>query len=1203
MNKKLVFFFFILPFSLFSLTQYLDNGIIANEDWEFSKSYEGYVNDTLIVGIYGGNVVLYDTLLNPIDTLTCGSLVKSFAITAEGNYVIGFYRGGYRLFSSEGNLLNEDDLGYSRDIVTTDTSVVVSDGNNIRWFDNSLNQIKEHTVLGTNKLYISSDTLFLCDSIGGFSAINVNSADTLFSTDIKAIDMSVKQDTAYLVITDNIIRYDILNGNVIDTIPLSGIKGVYAADSGIIAISGAYNLYAYLFNGSSFIDTVYFQGIVRGINGYENTVIVNSDYYGENIFRIYDDSLEYINIDRYGGIRSVAYNEWNNLVYATEGGNNGIFVLNMNDDGKLNLLKRIDYGGAPNFIRIIDDTLLFAASAWRGLQIFKIISDSLELLSYTPTRSAQALDKIGDYCAIADYNRGIKIIDVSDLYSPIITDSIVLDGNVYGIKFVNDTLIVASQYTVPGTVLLKVKNGIIEGVLNKNGGYAFCVDIMDSFIISAGDSIYLFSLDNDTLNLLNTTGTGGTYYGIYIAPWENEVFVNSTNYTESWIINGTDMERNFRFYRPGMYGRNVWYKNPYLMASTEQMGILTFITDLVAPVCDSTNPPDNYAVSDTFFEMEFFVSDDKSGIKELNVSMDAILPDSFLFDTLNGFVYALWNSVSEGSHAINLFMSDTANNSINYSFNENIDFTSPVINSIYPVNEWVGNSVVSCKMDYYDMSDINAIIVINNDTVVSHIYEDSLLFDIAMCNDTFNVYAELIDVAGNSVDTNYVFMGDTENIKIEALSPAMINVDTNVIMKGMFFESNPINSPIDTIVLRLNGEEKMFNVFNDTLVSDTILLQTGKYFYSWYIKDVAGNETYYEDSFIVDNKNPIITEVYPYDSSYINISKPTVSIFYEEDFPTIKKLSFDGEDVTNNCIITNNSIEYVPLDSLEDGRHFFEVFINDTAGNICSDTFVFYVDTQTPFIQYISPSIGEVVCKYDTLKIVPSEELSLYILQLDGQEMDSSVFVEDTILFWGYLGEGWHKRDIVLKDRALNKYIYIDSFAIDRTPPQGVMFEQADTIVRGGALELLWTKGEDNIAGIETYKIYIDDSLYYCGDNRTMFVYVSNGDHKIKLFVSDSVGNDTLSDSLSINVISGIDNVKIYPNPMKLSENRIIYFEGLTAGMVLSLYDDNGRLMYKVNGTLTGKTTLFFDKQYRGVLRYIIKDENNNIKKGIIGIK
>jgi hypothetical protein len=244
---------------------------------------------------------------------------------------------------------------------------------------------------------ISSDTLFLCDSIGGFAAVNVNTLDTLFSTNIISDDISVRNDTAYIVSNGNVFVYDISNNVVLGSLGFTEAKGVYAGDSGIVVVVGSYDLYIYLVKNKSLVDTVVIKGLFKNITGNRNNAILSTDYGGEIYITVSEDSLSVSGIDRYAGIKSIAYNEYNNLLYAAEGMNNGIFVFSFDDSGKIDLRKRIDYGGNPCFIQIVDDTFLFVAAAWKGLQILKTEGDSLLFVSSQATRSAQSLDKRGNY--------------------------------------------------------------------------------------------------------------------------------------------------------------------------------------------------------------------------------------------------------------------------------------------------------------------------------------------------------------------------------------------------------------------------------------------------------------------------------------------------------------------------------------------------------------------------------------------------------------------------------------------------------------------------------------------------------------------------------------------------------------------------------------------------------------------------------------
>ncbi len=1199
--KNRIFFSFILfylSFNLFADT--VENGRLMDDKWAFSLSYSVAEKDTLYYCSYGGNVVVYDTFLNPIDTLFAHNLVKDIDVFNNGNVVVGRYREGFVIYDSYGNLIGEKTDVYVENIeICNDTMFAVSYGGGIKFYNIDFNELCDIPMGFVKRILCRNDTLFVSDTVNTFVLLDID-GDTLYDSGINGRDISIRGDTVYIVKNNYFLKFSLSSLSVVDSVGITNIVSVVPLDDALIGICGIYNIYLYTIEDTLFTDTLLIRGIVRNVSYVGNKLLLSLDYNGVDLV-VYNDSLEYIgNIDRYNEITGISYSPIYNKIYGGMGTYSGTGNFSFNyGSGNVSLDLKQDYGGSSYNTLIYNDTLLIIASKWYGIQICKITPDSLEYISRFDTYSAYNVDVLGNYVVIADYSHGIKVVDVSDIYSPVLIDSLNTGSYTVDVKFINDTIIVAGNYT--GGISVIKFDGTLSELYNMGNFRVYALDKKDSLIFAGGDSLVALQWTGDTLVEKFSVSTDAFIYDIIHAPWDNEIFLADRYTYQSFVYDSLGFTPRFYYKRYDIWPKSVGFAGYYLLGGSRYCGMYSFIVDVSPPICDSVIPGENISINNTVASMEFYVSDDRSGIRDLSLECDGRLPDSFFYDTLLGYVYGEWSDLSEGVHNVTLSMTDSSYNTSSYNYTINVDFTSPYVSSVYPLPfMWAGISDSLGFINFYDISPVNATVILNGDTVSSHVINDTVFYNIPQYNDTFFITLHLEDAVGNKTDTSYYFMKDVEPIDLYIISPANISSDSIVNFTALMIDTNDVNSPIDSISLFIDNNPVNIVVNGDTLKYAGFIGE-GEHTYRYFIKDESGNTTDVEGTLVNDYIPPFISYIEPANNSYLNTTMIDFNIIFEENF--VKNIQFliDGNDLTDVSAITDSTIEYTNITPLSDTLHTLYVYIEDTAGFYTDTTIYFTIDTTHPFISYVYPQTESIYQNIDTLKFVPSERLR-YLFAVINDDTILPLYSNDTIkcAFNGI--EGWNSITVYLEDSANNPYIYRDSIGMDITPPSNIRFTVDDSLIRGSMVKLEWSRGEDNFSGISFYSLYRDDTLLYTGGSNIFIDYPLQGDHTYLLYTEDNTGNGMFEDTLIITRVSGIDYVKIYPNPLNLNKTRVLHFEGLDPDMECYLYSEDGRLLYKVVGNVESNPTLFFDKDYTGILRIIIKDEEGNTRKGVLGV-
>ncbi len=144
--------------------------------------------------------------------------------------------------------------------------------------------------------------------------------------------------------------------------------------------------------------------------------------------------------------------------------------------------------------------------------------------------------------------------------------------------------------------------------------------------------------------------------------------------------------------------------------------------------------------------------------------------------------------------------------------------------------------------------------------------------------------------------------------------------------------------------------------------------EEGTYRITVTMTDRAGNTADTSAMFIIDLSSPMVTDVYPADSSYVNASPDAIyAVIQERGSGVNESASYmqvfrpDGGEVPGSYAFSGDTLIYslanpFPEDGTWDGEFTVIVHVEDKVGKTVHDTFHFIYDTQTPQVVWASPA-------------------------------------------------------------------------------------------------------------------------------------------------------------------------------------------------------------------------------------------------------
>jgi hypothetical protein len=336
---------------------------------------------------------------------------------------------------------------------------------------------------------------------------------------------------------------------------------------------------------------------------------------------------------------------------------------------------------------------------------------------------------------------------------------------------------------------------------------------------------------------------------------------------------------------------------------------------------------------------------------------------------------------------------------------------------------------------------------------------------------------------------------DNENnvltiVRPENITYSMTSVDLEVKLKG------------NHLIIRYSLDDGELESLSEgkTTLKD---LSEGSHNLVVYAWDLQGNSVSSSVVFSVDTTPPEITINSPQETTYstseihldFTVSEPVNWIAYSLD---------DKENVS----ITESTV----LSGLSDGEHRLKMYAEDIVGNTgVSDTVNFKVDTTPPKITITSPQQNTF---YSTTRVdltfIVNEEADWTGYSLDGAE---NVTSGNTTLT--NLSEGSHTVIVYAKDSAGNMdESDVVTFTVDTTLPTITINLPQETTYSTSEIDFKFVVSEP--VSWMAYSLDGEDNVTLNGD--TVLTDLKDGEHTIKIFARDTVGNTGVSDTVNFKV-------------------------------------------------------------------------------------
>jgi hypothetical protein len=396
---------------------------------------------------------------------------------------------------------------------------------------------------------------------------------------------------------------------------------------------------------------------------------------------------------------------------------------------------------------------------------------------------------------------------------------------------------------------------------------------------------------------------------------------------------------------------------------------------------------------------------------------------------------------------------------------------------------------------------------------------------LALSEGVHAVTASIKDRAGNLGTTTASFSVDLTPPQIQILAPAAgayLNTATPLV-QIQYQDSFALD--LSSFKVLVNGTDQTA-AFTKTAggATGTPSLPTGGNLIVAQIKDLAGNASSAQVSFIVDTQPPTLSFVHPAAASYVSTSTVTVSLQYADDQAldlTSLKVLLDSSPVIMG--IPGPSGATGSVGPLADGPHSLSASIADRAGNRTTAGASFVVDTTPPAIAVTRPLPGSILNSTNTGASVTFSDadgvvLSSFKATLNGADVTSSFTAMPGSASGALSGlpQGPNTLQAQISDVAGNVGTARSTFTVDSVPPTGTIVAPQPLV--GTALPIIQATYADPAPGTGvnpgSVQVFVDGALQ--GGNFTASPSavvgtpaspLAEGAHTVLVTFADGAGN------------------------------------------------------------------------------------------------
>ncbi len=443
--------------------------------------------------------------------------------------------------------------------------------------------------------------------------------------------------------------------------------------------------------------------------------------------------------------------------------------------------------------------------------------------------------------------------------------------------------------------------------------------------------------------------------------------------------------------------------------------------------------------------------------------------------------------LSEGQHTLVVSATDAAGNTAEESYVFIVDDTAPEIAVLSPPADTVHQSGSTMRISVTDphLASVRYHWDTGSWVAWSSPYETTL----PSGEGSHTLYVEATDEAGNLRQAQFSWVCDDTSPVVVLNGPA----NTTTHHSG---------TSIDLSVSDLHLQEVLYRWDSDawaTLAApfDTYLpAGDGPHELHVNASDEAGNWAYERYLFYTDDATPLVILYSPANNT-VQPSGTLVNVSITDD---------DLDTVLYRWDSGTWSVWPAPYDTqvpAPEGTHRLEVFVNDTAGNVESPTYVFVTDDTVPSILLLSPANGTVSRSGTTIDLdVSDAHLDSVVIQWDSGSWASLSAPYDTLL---PSADGSHTLVINATDAAGHLTVRTFVFVTDDTAPTIVLEQPSNETVHRSGVTVDVSVVEVNMQSVQ----FRWDASGWSSWSEPFITMLPTGDgtHTLEVTATDEAGN------------------------------------------------------------------------------------------------
>ena len=592
--------------------------------------------------------------------------------------------------------------------------------------------------------------------------------------------------------------------------------------------------------------------------------------------------------------------------------------------------------------------------------------------------------------------------------------------------------------------------------------------------------------------------------------------------------------------------------------------------DTTAPLVEITNPADQGVLSDTVLVTIYASDNDEVNIVQLYIN------DSLVLDSAKSPYEYKWNTndYEEDEYhnllarAVDFAGNDNQTSPIRVMI-DNSDNIKPSGSLLYPFSGQILSGIVSIIADASDNDSLASVIFyINGDSVgvstsVPHTYEWNT-------NLEFDDYSYVISLKVNDASDNYITLGpisvtvdNEENIQYDTTPPTgtIVYPPMAAIVSGIItiqvdaFDNEKVEK-VELVIDGTNPQSDYTSPYEfswNTTTAD--VEEDANHFIAATVVDTSGNTTNLMPvTVFVDNEENIVTDITPPSvvitspASNQIVSGNVVINVAAFDNVSIEKIEFylNGE-----LYLTDSNFPYEANwntinEGTSEGEHIWFVKAYDTSGLINQSESVMVIvdniDEVSPSGYIAQPYAGQVINGQVEILIYATDNIGVSSVNVFINGENDSTFVNETSILsapysyiWNTLGQDINEDEQYFISARINdhsgNFFNVPSVAVvvnnntefvDEVPPVISILSPVSGTTVGDSTQIK-IFANDNV-GISNVVVTVDNTLEYTLSDSpyvalwNTYEYPNNSNHVISAKAIDSSGNETVAQSIYVNV-------------------------------------------------------------------------------------